>query len=99
MCIDCWTSHGSPLINNARVRKAVKAGKRVYEFSCVGGGLHCLLDDWNVNITTPYEYPEKSKAQSRAERSCQKAFDALSESERYSALAFIHRIHIPIDQR
>lgn len=99
MCIDCWTSHGSPLINNARVRRAVKAGDRVYHFHAGGGGLHCLLDDWNVNITTPYEYPEKSKAQARAERSCQKAFDALSEAERYSALAFIHRTHIPIDQR
>jgi len=44
----CWEKYGSPKIVNKRTIAAAKAADRVYEFHGAGGGLHCLLDDWNL---------------------------------------------------
>jgi hypothetical protein len=48
MCYGCWEEAGKPQIDNARVRAAVSLIEDVYQHSCVGGNLHIVLDDWNV---------------------------------------------------
>lgn len=91
MCYGCWEEAGSPKIVNDRTLSAVPLIKRVYEFSCVGGNLHCELDDWNVEDQffeefKPYD-PSVPADQLAAEKACFNSFKSMSEAERYSALA------------
>lgn len=48
MCTDCWARYGSPRIINDRVRRAVVLLDRAYDYSCVGGHLHVVVDDFNI---------------------------------------------------
>ncbi len=48
MCYGCYEEQGKPAIYNDIVKKAIASINKVYEYSCVGGGLHIVLDDWNL---------------------------------------------------
>lgn len=48
MCFGCWEDAGKPAIDTPAVRAAALAIAEVYEHSCVGGNLHIVLDDWNI---------------------------------------------------
>lgn len=48
MCSNCYEEWDSPKIDTPVVRAAAEAAKRVYDFSCVGGNLHIVLDDFNI---------------------------------------------------
>jgi hypothetical protein len=48
MCGGCWNDYGNPKIDTPAVREAAKAVDDVYQHSCVGGNLHIVLDDWNI---------------------------------------------------
>lgn len=48
MCYGCWEEAGKPTIDTPAVRAAAAAIAEVYEHSCVGGNLHVVLDDWNL---------------------------------------------------
>lgn len=48
MCYGCWEEAGKPQIDNEKVRAAVPLIAEVYGYSCVGGNLHIVLDDWNI---------------------------------------------------
>ena len=48
MCYGCWEEGGTPQIDNEKVRAAVALVEAVYDHSCVGGNLHIVLDDWNI---------------------------------------------------
>ena len=48
MCYGCWEEAGKPQIDNEKVRGAVPLIRAVYDHSCVGGNLHVVLDDWNL---------------------------------------------------
>ena len=48
MCRTCYEDWGEPRIDTPAVRAARDAAKAVYDFSCVGGNLHIVLDDFNV---------------------------------------------------
>jgi hypothetical protein len=49
MCHGCWTGeYNTPRIDTPAVRAIAPLAQRVYEFSCVGGNLHVVLDDWNL---------------------------------------------------
>ena len=48
MCHGCWVEEGQPVVDTPTVRAAAKAIAEVYEHSCVGGNLHIVLDDWNL---------------------------------------------------
>lgn len=91
MCMACWEEYGSPRIDNARVREAVRAIREVYGFSCVGGNLHCQLDDWNLEDDFFGEFivdhEDASEAQLEAERRCFDLMKPMSLRERASALA------------
>lgn len=48
MCQGCYNLYGEHKIANDSVLRAAKLIEQVYEFSCVGGNLHIVLDDWNI---------------------------------------------------
>lgn len=48
MCYGCWTEADRVVIDSPAVREAAQAVAAVYEHSCVGGNLHIVLDDWNI---------------------------------------------------
>ena len=48
MCETCWREYGSPQIINPLIRRAEKLIARVYEHGSVGGNLHIVIDDWNI---------------------------------------------------
>lgn len=93
MCQYCWKNAGSPKIWNDRVKKAVELITDVYEFSSVGGNLHCELDDYNLNDAflegefNPYN-EDVSEAQLSFEMACFEHLKTMTEEERYSAIAF-----------
>jgi hypothetical protein len=95
VCLDCWDAHDSPAIDTPAVRAAARRIADVYEHSCVGGHLHIVIDDWNLE-DDDLAYCEGSirenvhgdpPEQLAAERSALAALHGLSEAERASALA------------
>ncbi len=48
MCCGCWEEDGAPRIDNAKVRAVQALIAAVYEHDCVGGNLHIVLDDNNL---------------------------------------------------
>lgn len=94
MCFGCWKELGSPKIDTPAIRDAAAKIGRVYEYNCVGGGLHVVIDDFNVEgdkderITRYAEHDaDYSPEQIKAEEECAAALDALTIPERASALA------------
>lgn len=95
MCYECWQGYGSPKIVTDKILETVKAIERVYDFSLVGGGLHIVIDDWNLEdarldfckeyIAKP-DY-DKCREQQEVEQACLELLYSLSLDERASALA------------
>jgi hypothetical protein len=48
MCYGCWEEAGKPVIDTPAVRAAAAAVEEVYQHNCMGGNLHIVLDDWNI---------------------------------------------------
>jgi len=93
MCLGCYAEAGFPKLVSPTTKRIVELSEKVYEFSCVGGNLHCELDDWNLEDgffedaeLKPYD-PNVRAEQLAAERECYAALKAATEEERYSALA------------
>lgn len=97
MCGDCWKEYGNPKIVNPKTKEAVNLIRKVYDFSCVGGGLHIVLDDWNLenhHLEFCRNYIEENKdsqfssiEQYEAEGRCLALFMEMTIDERASALA------------
>jgi len=88
MCDKCWETAGSPRIETPEVHAAVACIDPVYDESAVGGHLHILLDDWNVD-DDDLEFCEKDAdpGLTVAEAACLAAFRLLTPDQRMSALA------------
>jgi hypothetical protein len=86
MCQACWEEeYGSAAIDSAKTRDLAEAIRLVYlePDGIVGGGLHVVIDDWNLED----ESVTASDPRNDAERSCRvKLLDA-TVAERASALA------------
>jgi len=100
MCINCWREYGSPEIKNERVDKAIELIGKVYECHGAGGGLHIVLDDFNIDNDSvqfcvchinQVEYQENaSPGRLKAERECLVLLRGMTMMERASALARYH---------
>lgn len=92
MCFDCYERYGRPRIVTEATILAADLIAKVYTFSCVGGNLHCELDDWNIDDGffdgefDPWD-ETVSVEQLEAERSCFNALKPMTLDERASALA------------
>lgn len=104
MCQNCYETAGSPQIVNENTTTAAELVKQVYKFSCVGGNLHIVLDDWNLEDSdiefcskqiASGGYGDCSQEQLTIERQCCDAFAAMTMKERASALAIADRYFIP----
>ena len=96
MCYSCWIDHGKLEIDTPEVRAAAQAIHEVYLYSCAGGNLHIVVDDWNVedgNLAFCQEkiseggYEGCTAEQLIAEQQCLDILKRLTEEERASALA------------
>jgi hypothetical protein len=102
MCYGCYEEAGSPAIVNEKTLALKSLAERVYDFCPVGGNLHIVLDDWNleddnlafcrgvitrVRAGQPDKYDDTNPEQVAAEDECLTALEAMTEEERYSALA------------
>jgi hypothetical protein len=93
MCLGCYAEYRFPKIISPATTRAVELVEKVYEFSCVGGNLHCELDDWNIDDEffeaddLKVWHGDASAAQIEAEKECFHAFKAMTLDERASALA------------
>ncbi len=83
MCFGCWMEAGAPLIDNKRVRKAIPLIDAVYAENCMGGNLHCALDDWNLQVG----FFKPKRNWTPAEKACGSHMAAMTIKERASALA------------
>ena len=100
MCMSCWIQeYGAVAINNQKVREATKLIAEVYFFHDCGGGLHVLLDDWNLDfVDERYSGGDKEMGatpeQIEAEEKVLKAFRDMTIEERASALAAYNHYHL-----
>lgn len=87
MCIGCWREYGSPTIDNVTVRAAVCLIGAVYDApgGSVGGGLHCILDDYNIE--DGFLAGGDQDLHNDHERACLAALRTMTLDERASALA------------
>lgn len=95
MCYGCWEKYGSPAIDTPAVRQAAKLVERVYGFSEVGGGLHVVVDDFNIEdefLDARYDGHDEynSPGQVGAENECLGALRGLTLAERAAAIG-LHR--------
>lgn len=111
MCLGCYAERGFPKIISEKTIRAAALAARVYEFSGVGGNLHIVLDDWNLEdsniefcskqISDGGYYDPKwggerdSVEQLAAERECCDAFTGLTLDERAAALALFDKFLLP----
>src|SRR5262249_35940523 len=97
MCCGCWHEEGAPIIDNECVRGVQSLIQEVYRHSAVGGNLHCVLDDNNLDDESlesaakqianggwKDEQPDPPE-QLAAERRCLDALQAMTYEERISA--------------
>lgn len=85
MCYGCWEGAGKPAILTPATTACAELVKRVYDVNFMGGNLHAVIDDWNVEDESlgwcrEYDLLDVEKA-------CLNAMEALSVDERYSVLA------------
>jgi len=100
MCFECWVlGYGSPKIRNEKVEAAIGLIEKVYEFNLAGGGLHVMIDDWNLedghfdvesreHLIAFQKHRKFSDEQVVAELKCFDALADMTTKERASALYF-----------
>jgi hypothetical protein len=84
MCEGCYRDYGSPKPDDA-ARAVVPLIDAVYDDGGVGGGLHVVVDDWNLE--DEHLIWCLGQGLSEDERQCAEALLALSLEQRAAALA------------
>lgn len=86
MCIGCWQEYGSPRLSTPDVKSAAEKVDAVYEESAVGGNLHIVIDDWNIEDDA-LDWCRENTEMTTAEIACYEALRPISYARRASALA------------
>ena len=86
MCSECWGQHGSPKIDSSSVRDAVAKIARVYNFYATGGGLHIVVDDFNIDDGS-IDFC-LARPLSTVERKCGETLRAMTVPERAAAIGW-----------
>jgi len=82
--MSCWRELGSPQIDSPAVRDAAHLIGRVYHFAITGGGLHIVVDDYNLDDADLDSC--LGQPLSTIERKCGEALRRMTVAERASAL-------------
>ena len=97
MCRGCWEEAGKPAMVTPAIFAAVASVKRVFDLHCMGGNLHIVIDDWNleddhlafcrsaVSRGLRGDWPDLPLLAS--EMDCLNHLEPMSEQERASVLA------------
>lgn len=48
MCYECWMDLGKPRMRTPQIERCAGLVRKLYECSPVGGNLHIITDDWNL---------------------------------------------------
>lgn len=98
MCEGCYRKFGSPKIINDKTLIAAALIGSVYSYSLVGGNLHIVLDDWNVEDESIQwclsnsilnNSHEASVIDLQTEKLLAEYLLTMTESERASSLAIV----------
>lgn len=56
MCIQCWDGAGRPANRSPVIDRAVELVRALYDIHAVGGPMHVVVDDWNLEdeFLVPY---------------------------------------------
>lgn len=95
MCYECYRKYGEPKVVSKQTKKAARLVAKVYEASCVGGNLHTIVDDWNIENrhlafckkAIEENFHQLTPEEQQVERDCLAALRALDIPGRVSALA------------
>jgi hypothetical protein len=49
MCGDCWEQHGAPTDWTPQTARFIELHDALYDLEPMGGPLHSVLDDWNLD--------------------------------------------------
>jgi len=56
MCVECWEREGSPNTWNEQIARVVELLDALYRIHSVGGPLHSVVDDYNLDGTIEPHY-------------------------------------------
>lgn len=96
MCYGCWVEYGKPAMDTPQIRAAAALIGEVYEYHGVGGYLHIVIDDWNLEddhleyclqAIEKNEWDNEENEALEIQRKCCDALMKLTELERGAALA------------
>lgn len=97
MCVDCWNRAGRPTELPATYERFAELYADLYDFHPVGGPLHSVLDDWNLDgHIEPYpgltfeDEMDQTDNTAYVYEICSEIADllnAMTERERYAAVA------------
>ena len=92
MCEACWDQMGQPRIETAAVMQCAELIGELYTYCSVGGNLHCIVDDWNLDddmFVGPLKkfMGERHPRQLAIEEELYSMLRGMTEMERASAIA------------
>ena len=86
MCIGCYEEYESPVERCGTTEQVVVLIREIYEESCVGGGMHIQLDDWNLD-DEHFDSECEGFLKTENERACFALMKAMTVEQRATALA------------
>jgi hypothetical protein len=92
MCYGCWEDAGKPDERTPSTALAVAAIRRLYDLNCVGGPLHIVTDDWNLDDDSvewcrDHLADDAPHEEMEASRAVLDLIEPMTEAQRFTALA------------
>lgn len=92
MCIECWKELGKPKMRTPQIERCAELVDELYQFNPVGGHLHIVTDDWNledhsVEFCRKYVEEQEPTEQTHVEAQIIQLMQPMSEEERGAVLA------------
>lgn len=97
MCTSCWEKAGRPTGLPATYDQFAELHEMLYDMHSVGGPLHTVLDDWNVDghiepypgmtYEDPYDQADITEPVYAAAQQIADLLNDMTEAQRYAALA------------
>lgn len=96
MCVRCWEGRGEPADWTPQIAECVELVRELYLTEAVGGPLHVVVDDWNIDgVIKPYWSEEEDQHTIDLCNRIAELMNAMSVDERAAMLAY-HDGFLPI---
>ena len=96
MCMGCYEGYGSPRLLSPKIRQCSVMIAQVFDRCPVGGGLHIVIEDWNLeddHLTSCRKFVE-----TEAEADLLVMLESMTLEERASALALHDGYFVPDEE-